>query len=115
MFGSLGFGELLLILIVALIVFGPHRLPEIARRAGDLMSRARDATRDFTDAIDAEYEGESKPLRDLRGEYEATRQQLSDTASRLTDMTAFEPVEGDGPRGDADDDGEGRERPESAP
>jgi Tat protein translocase TatB subunit len=112
MFGSLGFGELLLILIVALIVFGPHRLPEIARRAGDLMSRARDATRDFTDAIDAEYEGESKPLRDLRGEYEATRQQLSDTASKLTDMTTFEPVEGDQPRSDTDD--EGRERPESA-
>ncbi|MGI9665665.1 MAG: Sec-independent protein translocase subunit TatA/TatB, partial [Acidimicrobiia bacterium] len=28
MIGSIGFGELLLIGLVALIVFGPHRLPE---------------------------------------------------------------------------------------
>ncbi|MBI3943589.1 MAG: twin-arginine translocase TatA/TatE family subunit [Chloroflexi bacterium] len=32
--GSLGVGELLIIFVVALIVFGPQRLPEIAGQAG---------------------------------------------------------------------------------
>lgn len=87
MLGSVGFGELLLIGIVALIVFGPQRLPEIARKAGQLMAQARRATREFTDALDAEYEGASSPLRELQNEYESTKRQLSDSVSKLTDMT----------------------------
>lgn len=87
MLGSVGFGELLLIGIVALIVFGPQRLPEIARKAGQLMAQARRATREFTDALDAEYEGASSPLRELQSEYESTKRQLSDSVSKLTDMT----------------------------
>ncbi|MCW5588248.1 MAG: Sec-independent protein translocase protein TatB [Legionellales bacterium] len=32
----MGIGELLIILIIALIVLGPERLPEIAKKAGQL-------------------------------------------------------------------------------
>lgn len=88
--GSLGFGELLFIGVVALIVFGPKRLPELARRAGALLARARDATRELTDSLDAEFEGETAPLKNLRDEYQATKDQLSDTTSKLTDLTAIE-------------------------
>lgn len=93
MLGSVGFGELLLIGIVALIVFGPHRLPEIARKAGQLMAQARRATREFTDALDAEYDGVSSPLRDLQSEYESTKRQLSDSVAKITDLTVTTPVE----------------------
>jgi sec-independent protein translocase protein TatA len=31
MFGSLGFQELFLIFLIALIIFGPRKLPEIGR------------------------------------------------------------------------------------
>jgi Tat protein translocase TatB subunit len=93
MLGSVGFGELLLIGVVALIVFGPHRLPEIARKAGQLMAQARRATREFTDALDAEYDGVSSPLRDLQSEYESTKRQLSDSVAKITDMTVPTPVE----------------------
>lgn len=93
MLGSVGFGELLLIGVVALIVFGPHRLPEIARKAGQLMAQARRATREFTDALDAEYDGVSSPLRDLQSEYESTKRQLSDSVAKITDMTVTTPVE----------------------
>ena len=34
MFGSIGMGELLIILLVALLVFGGKQLPEIARHLG---------------------------------------------------------------------------------
>lgn len=42
MFG-LGFGEILLIMVVALIVFGPDRLPDIARTLGRTMAEFRRA------------------------------------------------------------------------
>src|SRR2546423_1921080 len=38
---SLGGGEILVILLVALIVFGPQRLPDIARQVGKAMSEVR--------------------------------------------------------------------------
>jgi Tat protein translocase TatB subunit len=38
---SLGGGEILVILLVALIVFGPTRLPDIARQVGKAMSEVR--------------------------------------------------------------------------
>lgn len=89
MLGSVGFGELLLIGLVALIVFGPRRLPEIARRAGELMAKARTATKELTDSLDAEYEGATAPLADLQGEYQATKDQITDTTSKLTELTSI--------------------------
>ena len=38
---SLGPAEILVILVVALLVFGPHRLPEIARQVGGAMRELR--------------------------------------------------------------------------
>ena len=41
--GNLGFSELLIIGIVALIVLGPNRLPELARGLGEAMRAFQDA------------------------------------------------------------------------
>ena len=46
--GSLGTGEILVIVLVALIVFGPERLPEITRKAGEWLAKAREMTRSVT-------------------------------------------------------------------
>ena len=40
MFG-LGFGEVLVILVVALLIFGPDKLPELARTLGKTMAELR--------------------------------------------------------------------------
>lgn len=42
--GNLGMQELLLIAVVALFVFGPDRLPELARQAGKAVARFRKET-----------------------------------------------------------------------
>ncbi|MEA2238578.1 MAG: sec-independent protein translocase protein TatA [Thermoanaerobaculia bacterium] len=58
MFGSLGIMELVLIFIVALIVFGPKRLPEIGRTLGKAMGEFKKATDDFKNTIEREVQVE---------------------------------------------------------
>jgi TatA/E family protein of Tat protein translocase len=53
MFG-LGAPELLLIMIVALIVFGPRKLPEIGRTLGKALGEFRKATDDLKNTIERE-------------------------------------------------------------
>ncbi|MEA2010847.1 MAG: twin-arginine translocase TatA/TatE family subunit [Actinomycetota bacterium] len=85
--GSLGTGEILIIVLVALIVFGPHRLPEITRKAGEWLGKAREMTRSVTDTLDAEYGDITKPIKDLKGEYDATMGDVKGIASSVTDMS----------------------------
>ncbi len=54
MFGSLGVGELLLIFVVVLIVFGPRRIPEIGRTLGKALGEFRKATDDLKNTIERE-------------------------------------------------------------
>ena len=49
--GSLGAGEVLLILVVALVLFGSKNLPRIARNLGRAMEEVRRAARQFSDEI----------------------------------------------------------------
>ncbi len=60
---SIGTSELILIGLVALIVFGPRRLPELARMLGKAMNEFRRTTDDFkntwTREVDFEIEGNS--------------------------------------------------------
>jgi TatA/E family protein of Tat protein translocase len=58
MFGPLGGPELVLILVLALIVFGPRRLPEIGKSMGRLLSEFRKASHDFQRTIEDEVEAE---------------------------------------------------------
>ena len=59
-FFGIGFGEVLLILIVALIIWGPRRLPEIARTLGKTMRAIRRATYDLTSAVTKEIDIQEK-------------------------------------------------------
>ncbi len=54
MFGSLGFPEILFILVLALLVFGPKRLPEIGRTVGRALGEFRRATGDLKRSLDHE-------------------------------------------------------------
>ena len=54
MLGSLGFPEILFILVLALLVFGPRRLPEVSRKVGRALGEFRRATGDLKRSIDRE-------------------------------------------------------------
>ena len=62
MFGSIGAPELLLIFVVALLVFGPRRLPELGRALGRGLSEFRNATNELKVTLEREVaESERAP------------------------------------------------------
>jgi len=52
--GKIGLWEILLILAVALIVFGPAKLPELGRSIGNGLREFRKATSELKDSITLE-------------------------------------------------------------
>ena len=55
---GLGMGEVLLILVIALVVFGPRKLPELGKSLGQAMSQFRCASEDFKRTWEQEVETE---------------------------------------------------------
>ncbi len=51
---NIGPGELIVILIVALVLLGPDKLPEMARTVGKGMRELRKATEDIKDQVETE-------------------------------------------------------------
>lgn len=57
---DIGGGELLLILIVVLVAFGPKKLPELAQSLGRGIREFKRAQRDFTEQINSAIEQENR-------------------------------------------------------
>jgi TatA/E family protein of Tat protein translocase len=56
MFGSIGMPELILIFIVALLVFGPKKLPEIGKSIGKGLAEFKKASDDLKKTIEQEMD-----------------------------------------------------------
>lgn len=68
-------GEIILILLLALIVLGPTRLPDLARKVGKWTSELRSAARQITRGLEAEVsdiKSVKDELEDLRREVRAS-------------------------------------------
>ena len=91
MFGSLGLPELILIFIVALIVFGPKKLPEIGRTLGKAMGEFKKATDDFKNTIEREVHVEE--LKQLASTTVPVHEAVSRTEPAITPSATGEPTE----------------------
>ncbi len=58
MFGPLGLPEVLIILGIALVIFGPRRLPEMGRTLGRALGEFRRATTDLKRSVQFEMDAE---------------------------------------------------------
>lgn len=67
-FEGLGTSELLLILVVALIIFGPRKLPQLSRSLGKSLADFRRASEDFKQTWEKEVERESAIKQAIIGE-----------------------------------------------
>jgi sec-independent protein translocase protein TatA len=61
--GSIGPGELIIVLVIALIVLGPKKLPEVGRSVGRGMREFKDSLAGINLDDDDDDEDERKPLR----------------------------------------------------
>ena len=60
MLGSIGTPELLVIFVIALVVFGPRRLPELGRSLGRTIAEFKRATSDLQSTLEREIDLEAK-------------------------------------------------------
>ncbi len=94
-------GEILIILLVALVVLGPKRLPEIARKAGSWASELRQAAREITQGLEAEVAEAKKaaneavaPVRELTADLE---RDVASVDPKRYEWTGPKPVSGPTP------------------
>lgn len=85
---DLGFSELLVIAVVALVVLGPERLPRAARFTGLWVRKARAQWYSVKSEFERDMAAEDlkrsigDPARDLRGDVEDIRRELDQTSAQ---------------------------------
>jgi TatA/E family protein of Tat protein translocase len=54
MFGSIGMPELIIIFVIALVIFGPRKLPELGRSLGKSLSEFKRASNELKSTLEEE-------------------------------------------------------------
>jgi sec-independent protein translocase protein TatA len=84
MFGSIGMPELIIILVIALIIFGPRKLPELGKSLGRSLNEFKRASTELQNTLEQEIrleeQKERQPKEDL-----ADRTDPAPTVSRSAD------------------------------
>lgn len=85
MFGSIGMPELILIFVVALLVFGPKKLPELGKSLGRGLAEFKRASDDLKRTIEDEIE-------QGKHEAEAVKKQVAEVRQTVTAVSPAAPV-----------------------
>jgi Tat protein translocase TatB subunit len=97
-------GEIIIILLLALVVLGPTRLPELARRLGEWTAELRSAARDIRRGLEAEVadikqvgEDLKAPLDELKKSSTQLRKDIDEAGGSGLDWKGPKPVSGPTP------------------
>lgn len=93
-FSTPGFWEILVLLVLALLIFGPDKLPSMARNAGRMVARFKQEATGTLDELKraAEYDelrGVAEELRSTGGELASTGSELQRAGADLRRSTAL--------------------------
>jgi len=67
--------------ILILVIFGPDRMPELARKAGTMLAKARDTARVLREDLGSEYKEILEPIEDVRKTLKEARSEIRGIAS----------------------------------
>src|SRR5437899_647766 len=89
MFGSIGMPELIIIFVIALIIFGPRKLPELGRSLGKSLAEFKKASNELKSTLEEEIR-----LEETRSTLEASKAAAAATATATSTTIphAEEPV-----------------------
>jgi TatA/E family protein of Tat protein translocase len=87
MFG-LGIGEVLIILVIAFLLFGPKQLPEVARQVGKAVKGFKDTAEDLRKSVEPELNMIQQEVKMVEQDFQAS---LKDVEEQVNAVTA--PVE----------------------
>ncbi len=93
MFGSIGGGEILLILLLALLLFGPRSLPKIGRTVGRALSEFRKASNDLKASLEREVEMED--IKEARDGLQSVGREIRDAVDDVNPIAAPDPAADD--------------------
>lgn len=83
MFGTLGVPEIAIIFILALVLFGPKKLPELGRTIGKAMTEFRRASNDLKSTFDRE-------MQNLERENQSLQASTKEAAKEIYDHSTYE-------------------------
>jgi sec-independent protein translocase protein TatA len=76
MFGSIGMPELIIIFVIALIIFGPRKLPELGRSLGKSIAEFKKASNELKSTLEEEIR-----LEEQRSHLEASKAAAAQAAA----------------------------------
>lgn len=87
MFGPIGMPELILIFLVALLVFGPRKLPELGKSLGRGLAEFKRASEDLKRTIEDEIEQGKNQVSAVRDEVASVREQAGELRNTVATAT----------------------------
>lgn len=92
--GQLGFQELLIIFVIALLVFGPKKLPELGKSLGKGLREFKKATEDLKSNWEDQMKEVEEPIKETAKDIESTSHEVT-TAFDSSDASpvAAQPTE----------------------
>lgn len=85
--GPIGMPELVVILVIALIIFGPRKLPELGRSLGRSLNEFKRASNELRNSLEEEVRVEEQRETQRKAEAAAARP-VEDTQPRSTGTSA---------------------------
>ncbi len=99
MFGSIGMPELVLIFIVALLVFGPKKLPDIGKSIGKGLAEFKRASDDLKRTIEQEIEQGKQEVASVREQVTGVVSAGAASSAAPVETSAAPPAAVDAPPG----------------